>query len=59
MGTVLVLRMGLLYFPARAVVHAQTGGADPIVIENGGDHLLRRGGIEYPRWGRTSELKGW
>jgi TonB family protein len=58
MGTVLVLRMGLLYFPARAVVHAQTAGAEPIVIENGGDHVLRRGGIEYPLWVQEERVEG-
>jgi len=58
MGTVLVLRTALLYFPARAVVHAQTAGAEPIVIENGGDHLLRRGGIEYPRWVQDERVEG-
>ena len=57
-GTVLVLRAALLYFPARAVVHAQTTGAEPIVIENGGDHLLRRGGMEYPRWVQDERVEG-
>ena len=57
-GTILVLRTAVLYFPARAVVQAQTAAAEPIVIESGGDHLLRRGGIEYPRWVQDERVEG-
>jgi hypothetical protein len=57
-GTLLVLRAALLYFPARSVVHAQSSAAEPIVIESGGDHLLRRGGIEYPRWVQDERVEG-
>jgi hypothetical protein len=57
-GTLFVLRAALVYFPARSTVHAQTSGAQPIVIESGGDHLLRRGALEYPRWVQDEHVEG-
>lgn len=31
---------------------------EPRLIEGAGDHLLRRGGIEYPRWVRDERVEG-
>ena len=57
-GTLFVLRVSLIYFPAHYVVHAQSSGSAPIQIESGGDHLLRRARLEYPRWVREERVEG-
>lgn len=56
--TLLVLRAALIYLPAYSVVHAQTLEAAPIEIESGGEHLLYRARLEYPRWAREERAQG-
>jgi hypothetical protein len=58
LGTLFALRASLIYFPAHYVVHAQSLGTGPILIESGGEHLLHRARLEYPRWVREERVEG-
>ena len=57
-GTLSVLCAAVVYFPVRFAVHAQSASTEPVVIESGGDHLLRRGALEYPRWVQQEGVEG-
>ena len=57
-GTLSVLCAAVVYFPLRFALHAQSAASEPVVIESGGDHLLRRGALEYPRWVQQQGVEG-
>lgn len=50
-GAALSARMAVALFPISSEVHARQAPVNPIQVESGGDHLLHRAGLEYPRWG--------
>lgn len=57
-GTILVLRIAIVCLPSSFAAHAQQPTAEPIQIVSGGDHLLRRAGMEYPRWVLNEKVEG-
>lgn len=57
-GTILVLRIAVVCLPSSFAAHAQQSAAEPIQIESGGDHLVRRAGLEYPRWVMDEKVEG-
>jgi TonB family protein len=57
-GAALAARMAIALFPISSEVHAQQTSADPIQVETGGDHLLHRAALEYPRWVIEKQISG-
>ncbi|HEX4170063.1 MAG TPA: M56 family metallopeptidase [Bryobacteraceae bacterium] len=57
-GAAFATRMAVALFPISSEVHAQQISANPIQVESGGDHLLHRAGLEYPRWVIEKQISG-
>jgi len=57
-GAALAARVAIALFPISSAVHAQQTFANPIQIETGGDHLLHRATLEYPRWVIEKQISG-
>jgi TonB family protein len=50
--------MAVALFPISSAVHAQQTSANPIQVESGGDRLLHRAPLEYPRWVIDKQISG-
>ena len=57
-GTALAIRAAIVFFPLTSPLQAQTVAAQPIIVEQGGEHLLRRAALEYPRWVINKQVAG-
>ena len=57
-GTLLLVRISFALFPTSSETHAQQASIVPVQIERGGDHLLFRASIEYPRWVIEKQVAG-
>ena len=57
-GTLLVARMATLSFPISSEVYAQLQSSELIQVEAGGDHLLHRAPLEYPKLAAERHVEG-